>query len=110
MKNYKWGLVCLAILVILSPLGLIAAGTAWGEWGSDELKNILGYVPQGLAKISGINHIAFFPDYSLPYGGHNIFGVVAGYYISAIVGIGIISVIIVIIGRLVVRKEKLYRK
>mgnify|MGYP000025253193 CR=1 FL=1 len=110
MKDYKWGWICLLILIILSPLGLIAAGTAWGEWGIEELKSILGYVLEGLAKMSDVNHIAFFPDYSLPSGGHNIFNSAAGYYISAVIGVCIISVIILIMGRLVVRKEKFYRK
>ena len=26
----------LALLLLLTPLGLVAAGTAWGEWGSDD--------------------------------------------------------------------------
>lgn len=30
-------LIGLLVLSLLSPLGLLAAGTAWGEWGSDEL-------------------------------------------------------------------------
>lgn len=30
-------LVGLLLLVVLSPLGLLATGTAWGEWGADEV-------------------------------------------------------------------------
>jgi cobalt/nickel transport system permease protein len=30
-------LIGLVLLVVLSPLGLIASGTAWGEWGADEV-------------------------------------------------------------------------
>ena len=26
-------------LIAASPLGLVAAGTAWGEWGVDEIRN-----------------------------------------------------------------------
>ena len=37
----------LVVLAFATPLGLLAAGTAWAEWGADELKEILGYVPQG---------------------------------------------------------------
>jgi len=33
LKRY-W--LALAALVILSPLGLLADGTAWGEWGGDD--------------------------------------------------------------------------
>jgi len=110
MAQYKKILVGIGILIVLSPLGLIADGTAWGEWGQYELKNILGYVPKGLAKIADINHIAFLPDYSLPSGGHGILGAVAGYYISVIVGVSIIGVIVFTAGRIIVRKEKFYRK
>ena len=33
-----WGLVL--ALICLSPIGLLASGTAWGEWGADELAGI----------------------------------------------------------------------
>jgi len=110
MARYKKALIGLGVLIILSPLGLIAAGTAWGEWGIGELKSILGYVPQGLIRISGVNHIAFLPDYSLLSLGQGAFGAVLGYYISAIIGISIIGIIVFIIGRLIVRKGKFYRE
>ena len=29
--------VTLALLVVLTPLGLLASGTAWGEWGTEEV-------------------------------------------------------------------------
>lgn len=38
----------LAVLVALVPLGLLAQGTAWGEWGSDEIANV----------VSGVRHWA----------------------------------------------------
>jgi cobalt/nickel transport system permease protein len=31
-----WG--ALAVIAILTPLGLLASGTAWGEWGTSRLK------------------------------------------------------------------------
>jgi cobalt/nickel transport system permease protein len=34
-----WALA--ALLVCLSPLGLLAAGTAWGEWGADEISGVV---------------------------------------------------------------------
>jgi len=40
-----WG--ALGVAVIATPLGLLASGTAWGEWGIDELQNMgLGFIPQ----------------------------------------------------------------
>lgn len=58
----------LVILILLSPLGLFLpeyfkAGDAWGEWGSDSLKELVGYVPQGLDKLSSL-WSAPIPDYA----------------------------------------------
>ena len=34
-------------MIILSPIGLLASGTAfWGEWGANEIKGVAGYVPK----------------------------------------------------------------
>jgi cobalt/nickel transport system permease protein len=82
----------LVALVVASPLGLLAAGTAWGEWGADEIKDVvtggssLGFVPSGMEK--GFAFTAPMPDYAL--GGVNE---VLGYVISAIFG-GAILVIV----------------
>jgi len=37
--------VTLALLVVLTPLGLLASGTAWGEWGTEEVvQEQAGYI------------------------------------------------------------------
>ena len=46
----------IAVLIVLSPLGLILpdhfkAGSAWGEWGADEMQKLVGYIPKGLEKL-----------------------------------------------------------
>ena len=39
----------MAALVILTPLGLLAEGTAWGEWGTDEIAATgAGFTPSGM--------------------------------------------------------------
>ena len=105
MRRYKKVWIPLVILVVLSPLGLLASGTAWGEWGTDEIKGLLGYIPQGLSRLADINHIAFLPDYSFPGLNESFAGQAAGYYISAIVGVAIIVILTLGIGRLIVRKK-----
>ncbi|MFZ6017830.1 MAG: hypothetical protein ACOYU0_09610 [Nitrospirota bacterium] len=55
----------IVILIILSPIGLafpefFKASGAWGEWGVDELKDIVGYIPEGLKKLSELQ-ILFLP-------------------------------------------------
>lgn len=78
-------------LICLTPLGLLATGTAWGEWGADEIKEVmsggkaLGYVPQGME--NGINFEAIMPDYSL-----NGLPPVAGYILSAVAGVAILLI------------------
>ena len=38
----------LIALIILTPLGLIATGVPWGEWGAQELGNVAGFIPSGM--------------------------------------------------------------
>jgi cobalt/nickel transport system permease protein len=76
----------LAALIVITPLGLLAPGTAWGEWGAEELTNRgLSFVPTGLAQLSGL-WSAPMPAYNVPaLGNANI-----GYILSAAVGIMVI--------------------
>ncbi|MGB9803339.1 cobalt transporter CbiM [Desulfofundulus sp.] len=90
-----WGL---AILLLCSPLGLLASGTAWGEWGIDELKEKLGFVPAGLQRLADRWH-ALMPDYALPGFDQSFFQSAAGYILSAVVGVAIIAGITSLFGR-----------
>jgi len=60
--------ILIGVLIILSPLGLLLpehfkAGSAWGEWGADEMRQLAGYVPKGLEKLSSL-WSAPIPDYA----------------------------------------------
>ena len=86
----RWMWVTLAILVVASPLGLLAPGTAWGEWGTDELASRgFSAIPAGMQKLSGLWG-APFADYNLPALGN----VNLGYVFSAVAGIFIIAIVI----------------
>lgn len=98
-------LILVVILVCLTPLGLFAAGTAWGEWDTSEMKSLLGFIPQGLASVSG-KWNALFPDYSVPVSGADPFGAAAGYVIAAVIGIVLIGGLIFLTSRLMTRKEE----
>lgn len=97
-----YGLI--AALVCLTPIGLLAAGTAWGEWGADEIKtvftggNALGYVPQGMQ--NGLSFKSLLPDYAIS--GLPDF---MGYILSAVIGIAITIIFFKIIGSL--KKDKI---
>jgi cobalt/nickel transport system permease protein len=82
--------IVLAVLIVATPLGLLAPGTAWGEWGANELSSLgLSFIPGGMEKLSGL-WSAPLPDYDLPVlGNANL-----GYILSAIVGIIVISLVV----------------
>ena len=46
-RPLRWLWAGLAVLLLLTPLGALAPGTAWGEWSGDQLETALGYVPGG---------------------------------------------------------------
>lgn len=87
---YKIG-TSILFLVLISPLGLILpavfnAKSAWGEWGLDEIKALLGYIPAGMGKIAEIWH-PILPDYNFPnYIGGNITIDSLAYIFSGLVG------------------------
>jgi len=90
----------IGIILILVPLGLLTDSPAWGEWGSEYYEKVLGFIPKGMQESSSIK--PFLPDYSIS--GVND---VVGYYVSAIVGVVLIFVIWLIIGKLIAKKESL---
>ena len=93
-----WG--TLGILALATPLGLLASGTAWGEWGIDELQHMgLGFIPAGLQKFADW-WPAPLPDYGFPR-----MGAVIGYILSAIVGMALIVFLVWMLGRWLSRKN-----
>ena len=81
-----------AVLIAATPLGLLATGTAWGEWGADEIAEIsetgapLGYTPQGM--VDGFAMEAPMPDYTL-----GEMNEVAAYILSAVIGTALLVII-----------------
>src|SRR5579871_415516 len=74
--------------LVLTPLGLLAAGSAWGEWGAQELRDMVGYTPTGVERAHRIIR-PLLPDYGLPNPAGKPWEV-AGYLLSALVGAGVI--------------------
>jgi len=94
-----WG--ALGLVALATPIGLLASGTAWGEWGVNELKTMgLSAIPQGLQKLAGW-WPAPMPDYGLPR-----MAAVIGYILSAFVGIILIGTLTWLLGRWLSRKNK----
>ncbi len=93
----------LGALMVASPLGLLAAGGAWGEWGLDDLQNpdvrkqivhasgdmaLPAHTPQGLERLAGV-WAAPMPDYAPSFMHNHSFG----YILSAIMGAGLIILV-----------------
>ncbi len=92
----------LALLLILTPLGILAVGSAWGEWTAQDFAdpqvrqqiaaasgNQLppGRVPRGLERLSSI-WTAPLSRYAPAF----IRSAAFGYFVSAMVGVGLIIV------------------
>jgi cobalt/nickel transport system permease protein len=90
----------LALLMLLTPLGILAAGTAWGEWSAKDFSDPAmrqqiaaassnvdppSRQPQGLARLSAL-WSAPFPQYAPPFVRRPEFG----YVMSAVFGSGLI--------------------
>lgn len=99
----------LGVFALLSPLGLILpelfkAGSAWGEWGTDTIKELLGYIPRGLEKFSSLWN-APMPDYAFNGWEEKGLGALSfSYIISAVLGVGIVIIIVILIGRFLAKK------
>ncbi|ADE84794.1 cobalt transporter CbiM [Rhodobacter capsulatus] len=87
-------------LVVLCPLGLIAAGTAWGEWGAEDFTSEAGRaamagasggvappagLPGGFARLAEL-WSAPLPDYAPAF----VQNAPLGYVLSALLGVALI--------------------
>jgi cobalt/nickel transport system permease protein len=93
-------------LICLTPIGLLATGTAWGEWGVNEIGKVvsdgnpLGFIPEGMK--NGINFETIMTDYALKG-----LPAAAGYLLSAVAGVAILIILFKVIGSM--KKDKLGR-
>ena len=88
----------LGILILITPLGLLAQGAAWGEWASNELNTLLGFIPEGLKGLEGF-WTSLMPGYNIP-GFDSQVKSALGYVISAALGSTVIVLTIYIAGRI----------
>jgi cobalt/nickel transport protein len=70
MKEFRRLWIALLVLALATPLGLylpelMQAGAAWGEWGVDEIRQMIGYAPPGMERTADLWK-APLPDYALP--------------------------------------------
>jgi len=99
--------VAVAALMLLTPLGILAAGTAWGEWKPEYFATASETaastaVPVGLQRLSNL-WTAPFPAYAPTFVRSRGFG----YLLSAMFGVGLLLVLSLVLGRVV---ERIRRK
>lgn len=89
--NTKPVSILIGVLICLTPLGLLASGTAWGEWGADEIADysqngtVLGFTPEGME--NGFSFNSLIPDYAVSGINETI-----GYIISAVIGVALLII------------------
>jgi len=103
----------LALLLVLTPLGILAAGTAWGEWSARDFSNLQArekmalasrntappaQPPRGLERLSSL-WTAPFPQYAPSF----VRRPAVGYALSAMFGSGAIILVSLIAGSLATR-------
>ena len=99
-RPLRWLWAGLAGLILLTPIGVLAPGTAWGEWSAAELKTALGFVPAGLGKVGGL-WTASIPGYAPRF----VSNPLVGYLVAAALGAALVVGVTWIIGRLLSRKD-----
>ena len=103
--------IALIVLALLTPLGLLVpqwlrAGSAWGEWSPQEVRERTGSVPEGMARDAEA-YKAPLPDYSAPHGEpaspvrRSVW-----YVIAALAGMGAVVAVMWLLGRWLTRHER----
>lgn len=106
--GWRWALIGLGVTAVVTPLGLLAPGTAFGEDAPANLdlrRYHLSAVPDGLARYAGFWHHAIFDGYGFGHDRHPAIG----YLVSAFVGIAAIALavgVLVVVARQVKRVRR----
>jgi cobalt/nickel transport system permease protein len=100
-------LAVLAVILLMTPLGVLAVGTAWGEWSPKDFTDAAarhqiaaasgsvappGQVPRGLDRLAAV-WTAPFPDYSPPV----LRSASLGYLLSGAFGVGLILLVALVV-------------
>ncbi len=102
LRRLRWLWVGLAILVLVVPIGLLAPGTAWGEWSVKQIAQQPGVTaaPPGLQTLSSL--------WSAPMSGYNapqLGNSNVGYILSAVVGVILITIVMWLFAQLLLSRK-----
>ncbi|HEY2812428.1 MAG TPA: cobalt transporter CbiM [Acidimicrobiales bacterium] len=106
--GWRWAWIGLGTLVVLTPLGLLAPGSAFGEDSPQNLdlqRYHLDAVPRGLAHYGGFWHNALFDGYDFTGDKHPTIG----YLVSALFGTAVIGIVLYVSGKALQRRQRVPR-
>jgi hypothetical protein len=106
-KLQKKILIILLLLCLITPIGILLpaffnTGDAWGEWSAQTVKELVGYVPKGLAKYTDIWK-APIADYSVNREDSSIVHRSGYYLVSCVIGATVTYIMMLLISRLIIR-------
>jgi cobalt/nickel transport protein len=109
-KLQKKILLALLGMAFLTPVGIFLpmffnAGDAWGEWSAETMKDLVGYVPEGLARYTG-TWKAPLDGYSLNIQGGSAVHQSGFYLVSGILGAMLSLLVTMLVSKLIVRDGK----
>ena len=109
-KTQKKVHILLIFLCICTPIGILLpmffdAGDAWGEWSAHTVKDMIGYIPSGLAKYSHTWN-APLADYTLNSADKSVVHQSGYYMVSGVTGALVCYLDMWLISKAISRNEK----
>jgi len=100
----------LLVMALLTPLGILLpdrfkAEGAWGEWSTEKLEKLVGYVPEGLKKLADLWK-APVADYNFGGEGASMTVQVVSYIGSGLLGIVACALAVFLVSRYITRHGK----
>jgi ABC-type Co2+ transport system, permease component len=86
-------IIGLIVIALVTPLGLLASGSAWGEGSVENVRAQLGYVPSGLERLGDFWKHIILPDYGITGFDHSFWQQAFGYILSAFFALLVIGII-----------------
>ncbi len=97
-------LTAILLMLVFVPLGLLSAGSAWGEWSADEVRGELGFAPSGMERFSGLWR-GVLPDYGFPgQSGNGFWASTPAYLLSSLIGLALVAAAALLIIHLLKRR------
>ena len=98
-------IIGIILLLVFAPLGLLATGTAWGEWSPEDIQDEVGFLPEGMESLAGL-WTGILPDYAFPGQAESGFWAsVPGYLVSGLFGLLMIGGASWLVLRLISRRN-----